>query len=170
MIKKLQELYTIGGKTADEIRAMNLHRRRKASIELMLRTEIEHHMNKEVEKKTGIPLTGTDEQKCEFATELLFRFDMTCCRLLERGVEFLPFDVSLDGFAQTFDDSPQLQAEVKGCFREWIHDPENQWSRLPNLKLLRAYFTFDIPNLPLGNFVKTQHVLLFSGGGVVPDH
>jgi hypothetical protein len=100
-------------------------------------------MNKEIEQKTGIPLTGSDAEKCEFATQLLFRFDMTCCKLLEKGVEYLPFDVSLDGFTETFDESPQLQAEVKGCFREWIQDPENKWVAEcsgPGIRLAMAHF------------------------------
>ena len=127
MIRKLQELYAMTGKTQEEIRAMNLHRRRKASIQDLLKNEVQFQMDKVIEKKTGVPLTGTEEQKRLWCCDLLFRFDMTCCKLLERGVEFLPVNVSIDGFTRTFEESPQLQREVKDCFEEWIMSADQSW-------------------------------------------
>jgi hypothetical protein len=143
MIGKLQELYQIAGKTEVEIRAMNLHRRRKASIQQLLATELEACMNKELEEKTGIPISGSAEQKKEWAVDLLYRFDVTACKLLEKGCEFLPVPVSIDGFANTFTESPQLESEVKSCFREWIEQDDAEWLRelsTPGTRLLMCHF------------------------------
>lgn len=141
LIGKIRELLAMNGHSEEEIRTMNLNRRRKNSLGQLLGEQLRIRMDKHVNDKLGIPDDQVGRDK--YCVDMLVRFDITLCKALERGVEFLDFGYSLDGFASQFEKSPALQAELRGCFDEWLSDPTNSWVRDfagPGTRLAMVHF------------------------------
>jgi len=125
LIAKIRELLLMNGHSEEEVRSMNLCRKRKNSLGQLLGEQLRIRMDKHVNEKLGIPEDKVGRDK--YCVDMLVRFDITLCKALEKGLGFLDFGYSLDGFANQFEKSPGLQAEMRGCFEEWLQDESNTW-------------------------------------------
>ena len=112
LIGKIDQLLRMNGHSEQEIRAMNLKRRRKNSLGQLLGEQLRIRMDSHVNEKLGIPKDQAGRDK--YCIDMLVRFDITLCKALERGVEFMNFGYSLNGFASEFEKSPALQTEMRG--------------------------------------------------------
>ena len=140
LITKVREIMRVSGKDEAEIKDLNLHRRRKNSLKRLLRSELDCAMNRDLEKKIGLPADPAKRE--EWVLNTLYRLDLTFCKMLEKGVDFLGSPVVIDGFSEEIENTPGLQEEIKGAFAEFLRDPDNEWIKeysSPGIRLVMAH-------------------------------
>jgi hypothetical protein len=144
LIKKLKDILIMNGKAPEEIRAMNLGRRRKNSITSMIGEEVRKRMESDIQQKMGIP--ESEEGKKEYAVDLLVRCDLTLSHTLEKGLDYFDTGFTMSGFTDELQ-NPNVQREMRSCFSEFVNDPENfemvqaycgPWTRLAMLHFYGA--------------------------------
>ena len=83
--RKIQESAEVYGNEA-EVKSMRLHRRRRASLDAILKEQIAKCVTQEAEKRMGIPPAEDQEGRMTYAVECLYSFDLCCCKLVEKCV------------------------------------------------------------------------------------
>jgi hypothetical protein len=144
LIKKLKDILIMNGKSPEDIRSMNLARRRKNSITTMIGEEVRKRMEADIQQKMGIP--DSEEGKKEYAVDLLVRCDLTLSHTLEKGLDYFDTGFTMSGFTDELQ-NPNVQREMRSCFSEFVNDPENfemvqaycgPWTRLAMLHFYGA--------------------------------
>ena len=126
LIEKIKESSKFVGNEA-EVKSMQLHRRRKNSLENILREQVARGIEQESEKDLGIP--ADHDGRVEYCVNLLYSFDLCICKALEKSLTWfdgIPFE--LENLAETIDGDPRIQTEIKGSFRDWIKESEQMQS------------------------------------------
>ena len=97
-----------------------------------------------MQKNLGIP--DNEEGKKQYAIDLLVRCDLTLSHTLEKGLDYLNTGYTMNGFTHELQ-NPAVQGEMRGCFEEFVNDPENfemvqaycgPWTRLAMLHFYGA--------------------------------
>jgi hypothetical protein len=134
----------MNGKAPEEIRALNLGRRRKNSITNMIGEEVKKRLESEIQQKMGIP--DSEEGKKEYAVDLLVRCDLTLSHTVEKTLDYFNTGFTMSGFTEELQ-NPNVQREMRSCFSEFVNDPENfemvqaycgPWTRLAMLHFYGA--------------------------------
>jgi hypothetical protein len=134
----------MNGKAPEEIRAMNLARRRKNSITNMIGEEVRKRLETDIQQKMGIP--DSEEGKKIYAVDLLVRCDLTLSHTVEKTLDYFDTGFTMGGFTEELQ-NPNVQREMRGCFEEFVNDPENfemvqaycgPWTRLAMLHFYGA--------------------------------
>ena len=130
LIQKIKEVCEHRGV---DIKNLNLARRRKASLKDILQvqfaeaaeTQVEHKVH---EKLNGILPEGMEARQ-KFAVDMMYRLDLTLCRVLEQGVSVTDtwHGLSAEGFAQSIEGNETLSQEIRDCWLEIVQEPENEW-------------------------------------------
>ncbi len=122
LIAKIQESCNVVGNHA-EVKSLQLHRRRKNSLEHILREQVAKAVEKQAEKDLGIP--EDTQGRLEYAIDMLYNFDICVCKALEKACDFIEMSpVEITGFAECIDGDPRIQKEIKQSFRDWIEESE----------------------------------------------
>jgi citrate lyase gamma subunit len=122
LIRKIKESCNVVGNHA-EIKSMQLHRRRKGSLECILREQVAQAVEKSAERDLGIP--EDQNGRLEYAIDMLYNFDICVCKALEKALDFVEMSpVEITGFAECVDQDPRIQKEIKQSFRDWINESE----------------------------------------------
>ena len=120
LIEKIKESSEVVGNQV-EIKGMRLHRRRRNSLENILREQVQMAVEQHAEKTCGIP--QENDQRLSYAVDMLYNFDMLVCKGLEKACEFtnlIPVEVT--GLSETIDNDPRIRNEVKRGFEDWIKE------------------------------------------------
>ena len=126
LIRKIQESCNVVGNHA-EVKSMQLHRRRKGSLECILREQVAKAVETTAERDLGIP--ADKDGRLEYAIDMLYNFDICVCKALEKALEFVEMSpVEITGFAECVDNDPRIQKEIKQSFRDWIEESEGMQS------------------------------------------
>ncbi len=107
----------------------NLGRRRKMSLENILKSQLAEAAEAEV---CGIPEEAAEHVRglsgnMKFAVSMAFRMDLTFCKIAESliGATDSYHGMSIQGFSETIETSPTMQSEIKECWEEILSDPAN---------------------------------------------
>ena len=142
LIQKIQETAEIVGNEAD-VKSMRLHRRRRNSLDTILKEQITKCVHQEAEKRMGIPPADDTEGRLAYAVEMLYNFDLCCCKLVERIVDYCDLGATCEGFSETIDKDPRIRSEIKRSFADWIKENDNmQWletAASPSTRLLLCH-------------------------------
>ena len=87
LIRKIQQAARVIGNEA-EVKQMRLHRRRRASLDGILREQIALAVSQEAEKRMGIPPESDTKGRLEYAVSCLYSFDLCVCKLVEKIVDY----------------------------------------------------------------------------------
>ena len=122
LIIKIQESANVVGNHS-EVKSLQLHRRRKNSLESILREQVARAVEAQSEKDLGIP--EDTEGRLNYAIDMLYSFDLCLCKALEKACEFVQASpVEITGFAKTIDSDPRIKHEIKQSFKDWISESE----------------------------------------------
>jgi hypothetical protein len=124
LINKINE---ISDRRGDDIKHLNLKRRRKKSLENILASKFAEAHTVHPELQKALP-EGT-EARTQFALDMLFRLDLTLCALMEKGVSATDgfHGLTCEGFARSIEENPTLTSEIKACWLEILSEPDNEW-------------------------------------------
>jgi hypothetical protein len=129
LISKIKEVCAVRGVDAKQY---NLHRRRKNSLQEIVRTQFaeaaEENCTPQVDPEIE-EMMGDSPRNITYAVQMMYRLDLTVCRLLEGTVDWTSqwHGMTAGGFAEGIDDNPHLSVEIKSCWEEILQDPENEW-------------------------------------------
>ena len=127
LIRKIQEISEVNGNQA-EVKKMRLHRRRRNSLDLILKEQFAKAVTSEAEKRMGIPPQEDTDGRLSYAVNALYRFDLCCCKLVEKAVEYLDMGATCEGLSATIDGDPRIRSEIKKSFRDWLIENNNmEW-------------------------------------------
>lgn len=142
LIRKIQESSEVCG-NQQEVKAMRLHRRRRKSLDGILREQIAKCVTQEAEKRMGIPPEGDVEGRMAYAVECLYSFDLCCCKLVEKIVDYCDFGATVEGLSETIDSDPRIKKEIKASFHDWILENDSmEWIKTaasPSTRLLLCH-------------------------------
>ena len=142
LILKIQESSKVFG-NEDEIKGMRLHRRRRNSLDHILREQIAKCVTSEAEKRMGIPPEKDTKGRLEYAVNCLYSFDLCCCKLVEKIVDYVDLGVTVEGLSETIDGDPRIRTEVKDAFRDFILENDSmEWIKSaasPSTRLLLCH-------------------------------
>ena len=124
LIRKIQEMSEISGNQT-EVKAMRLHRRRRNSLDLILREQFAKAVTNEAEKRMGIPPAEDTEGRLSYAVDALYRFDLCCCKLVEKAVDYMDVGATCEGLSEQIDRDPRIRSEIKKSFRDWLIENDN---------------------------------------------
>ena len=124
LIAKIQEMSEISGNQA-EVKKMRLHRRRRNSLDGILREQFAKAVTNEAEKRLGIPPEEDHEGRMTYAVNALYRFDLCCCKLIERAVDYCDLGATCEGLSATIDGDPRIRSEIKKSLRDWLIENDN---------------------------------------------
>ena len=130
LINEIRRQASIDG---SDVSKLNLNRRRKNSLKRILgercaqfaerqsRPQMDAHM------ESMMPEDLDEREK--FCVSLLYRFDLTCCKLLEHGVDYTRdyHGMTVEGFANSIDENEVLQEEIKSAWSDILANEENRW-------------------------------------------
>ena len=119
LIQKIQETAEICGNEA-EVKSMRLHRRRRNSLDNILREQFTKCVTQEAEKRMGIPPSDDEEGRISYAVNALYNFDLCVCKLIEKSVDYLDMGATCEGLSATIDGDPRIRKEIKKSFRDWL--------------------------------------------------
>ena len=120
LIEKIQQSAELLG-NQDEVKKMRLHRRRRKSLENILKDQIEKGVFREAEAANNIP--HEKEQRLDYAVDTLYNFDLMMCKAIEKGCEmFDVIPVEVNKLAETIDQDIRIKTEIKRGFRDWIEE------------------------------------------------
>ena len=117
----------------ENVKLLNLKRRRKRSLENILQTQLAEAAQKEMEPEVHPELEKVLPQgmqaKMKFGIDMAFRLDLTLCAILEKGVSFTDawHGLTADGYARSIEQNETLSSEIKTCWEEILSEPENEW-------------------------------------------
>jgi len=141
LIKKIKEV-SIKNNCGAEVKKMRLHRRRRASLDNILREQVDKMVTDHAEKQLGIPPTDQPDKRLDYAVDMCYKMDLCVMQLTEKIVNYLNVGVTLDGLTKTIDSSPEIKNEVKSCIKEFIVDNDFDWIKeysSPGTRLLLAH-------------------------------
>ena len=142
LIRKIQELGELSGTQAD-VKSMRLHRRRRNSLDLILREQFAKAVTNEAEKRMGIPPAEDTEGRMTYAVEALYRFDLCCCKLVEKAVDYMDVGATCEGLSEQIESDPRIRNEIKKSFRDWLIENNNmEWietAASPTTRLLLCH-------------------------------
>ena len=130
----IQQIRTICKERGLDSKPMNLHRRRKNSLQGILKEQFAEAVQKEMEpqmhpdlKNMGIPEDLNSREK--FAVDMAFRLDMTLCMMFERGVSATDkwHGMTCDGFSESLQGNEGVVGEIRAAWLEILQEEENQW-------------------------------------------
>jgi hypothetical protein len=132
LINKINE---ISDRRGDDIKHLNLKRRRKKSLENILASKFAEAAEQEMEQQHTIhpdvrnALPEGTEARTQFALDCVFRLDLTLCALMEKGVSATDgfHGLTCEGFAKSIEENPTLTSEIKACWLEILSEPDNEW-------------------------------------------
>jgi hypothetical protein len=129
----INEIKRQSAKSGDDVTTLNLGRRRKNSLKRILGERCAAFAEKQSRPQLPPQLENImpedlDERE-KFCISMLYRFDLTCCALLERGVEASEqyHGLTANGFAKSIDDNETLQHEIKSAWSDILANEENRW-------------------------------------------
>ena len=130
LIAKIQEVCDNRGV---DTKPLNLKRRRKNSLQGILQEQfveaVQAEMMPQVHQDLQPVLPEGMEARTKFCLDMAFRFDMTVCMLLERGVSASDswHGLTADGFVKSIESNPTLVSEIRSAWLEIIMEPDNEW-------------------------------------------
>jgi hypothetical protein len=139
LIRKIQESSSLLG-NQEEIKGMRLHRRRKNSLESILKEQIAKCVQKSAEQHLGIP--QNEDKRLEYAVKCLYKFDICVLKLVERVVNYCDFGVTVDDLAMTVDSDQNIKQEMHDALRDFIVEGEYSWVKeaaSPTTRLLLCH-------------------------------
>ena len=120
LIEKIKESGEVVGNQL-EIKKMRLHRRRRNSLEEILREQVARAVEQHAEKTCGIP--QEEDKRLIYAVDMLYNFDMLICKAVEKACEFTSLiPVEVTGLSETINGDPRIREEVKRGFEDWIKE------------------------------------------------
>ena len=108
---------------------MNLGRRRKNSLQDIIQTQFAEAAETVVgDEEIPEGFEGAPKNMA-YAVQMLYRMDLTLCRLLEGSVDWTSgyHGMTASGFTQGIETNDRLSDEIKSCWQELLEDPENEW-------------------------------------------
>jgi hypothetical protein len=131
----IQKINEISDRRGDDIKHLNLKRRRKKSLENILASKFAEAAEHEMEQQHTVhpdlqeALPEGTEARTQFALDMVFRLDLTLCALMEKGVSATDgfHGLTCDGFARSIEENPTLTSEIKACWLEILSEPDNEW-------------------------------------------
>ena len=142
LIRKIQETAEIAGNEA-EVKAMRLHRRRRNSLDNILKEQFTKCVTQEAEKRMGIPPAEDHEGRISYAVDMLYNFDLCVCKLVEKAVDYLDIGATCEGLAATIDGDPRIRTELKKSFHSWLLENDGlKWAEsyaTPGTKILLCH-------------------------------
>jgi hypothetical protein len=134
----------------EDVRKMRLHRKRKNSLERILKEKIGLLVTTQAEKQAGIP-QGKPE-RIEFCVRILYKFDLSCMLIVEKAVSWLNTGYEMKDLARTIDSDPDCRQELQSALRDFISESEYcdviQEYASPGVRILLAHM------YPLVNCLK----------------
>jgi len=130
LIKEIKRQYSVSG---DDVKSLNLGRRRKNSLKRILGERCARFAEKQ--SRPQMPREIEDmmpqdlDEREKFCVSMLYRFDLCCCALVEHGCEYTEkyHGLSARGFAQSIDENETLQEEIKSAWSDVLANEENRW-------------------------------------------
>ena len=120
LIEKIKESSDVVGNQV-EIKKMRLHRRRRNSLERILREQVDKAIEKDAEQNIGIP--QEHDARVSYAVNTLYSFDLLLCKGIEKACQFTNIiPVEIDSLAETIDNDPRIKNEIKQGFEDWIKE------------------------------------------------
>jgi hypothetical protein len=134
----------------EDVRKMRLHRKRKNSLERILKEKIGLLVTTKAEEHAGIP-QGKPE-RIEFCVKILYKFDLSCMLIVEKAVSWLNTGYEIKDLARTIDSDPDCRQELQSALRDFISESEYcdviQEYASPGVRILLAHM------YPLVNCLK----------------
>jgi hypothetical protein len=132
LIEKITEICE---RRQENPKLLNLKRRRKRSLENILKVQFAEAAQKEMDESHNVhpelekALPPGMEARVKFGVDMAFRLDLTICALLEKGVAWTDswHGMCANGFAQSIEQNETLSSEIKACWEEILNEPENDW-------------------------------------------
>ena len=107
----------------------NLGRRRKNSLENILKAQLAEAAEEQINQ---VPEEAKEQVRglsgnMKFAVGMAYRLDLTLCKVAESLVSATDkyHGMTVGGFCETIEGSPNMQSEIKECWEEILSDPEN---------------------------------------------
>jgi hypothetical protein len=120
LIEKIKESSDVVGNQV-EIKKMRLHRRRRNSLERILREQVDRAVEMQAEENVGIP--QEHDARLSYAVNTLYSFDLLLCKGIEKACQFTNMiPVEIDSLAETIDSDPRIKNEIKQGFEDWIKE------------------------------------------------
>jgi hypothetical protein len=124
LIKKIKQSAVVVGNEPD-IKGMRLHRRRRNSLDAILREQVAKAVQTQAEQSLGIP--QEHDKRLEYAVNMLYRFDICVLKIVEKVVDYANFGMTVDGLAKTVDHDSEMKAELKDALKDFIEEGEYDW-------------------------------------------
>ena len=124
LIRKIKQSAEVLGNDA-EVKSMRLHRRRRNSLDGILREQVARVVQTEAEKNLGIP--QEEDKRREYAIQCLYKFDICAMKIVEKVVEYCNMGVTVDGLAQTIDTDSCMKEELKSALGDFIDEGDYDW-------------------------------------------
>ena len=130
----IQQIRTVCRERGIDSKPMNLHRRRKNSLQNILKEQFAEAVQSEMEpqlhpdlQKMGIPEDLNSREK--FAVDMAFRLDMTLVMMFERGVSATDkwHGMTCDGFSESLQANEGVVSEIRAAWLEILQEEDNQW-------------------------------------------
>ena len=126
----IDQIKKVAGSRGEDVKKLNLGRRRKNSLQGILKEQLQEAVRSEMEPDIApeVAQLGLDNNQ-EFVVNMCFRFDLTMCKLLERGIDGTSgwHGLTCDGFSESIEENECLSSEIRSCWAEIISEPENAW-------------------------------------------
>ena len=120
LIAKIQESSEFLHNEA-EIKQLRLHRRRRNSLEKILRSQVDRAVLSQAEREIGIP--EEHEARVSYAVDMLYNFDLMICKAIEKGCELVNIiPIEIKNLSETIDGDPRIKGEIKKGFSDWIKE------------------------------------------------
>ena len=120
LIAKIQESAEFL-KNEPEIKQLRLHRRRRNSLEKILRSQVDRAVLAQAEREIGIP--EEHEARVSYAVDMLYNFDLMICKAIEKGCELVNIiPIEVKNLSETIDNDPRIKGEIKKGFSDWIKE------------------------------------------------
>ena len=119
LIRKIKQSSEALG-NQDEVKAMRLHRRRRNSLDGILREQVAKVVQKHAEKAIGIPQDS--DKRLAYAVDMCYRLDLCFLKIIERVVDYCNVGVTVSGLAETIDQDANLKGELKDALKDFIEE------------------------------------------------
>jgi len=120
LIDKIKESAEVVG-NQEEVKSMRLHRRRRKSLENILKEQVDTAINSHAEQIHGIP--QEEEARVSYAVDMLYSFDLMVCKGIEKACEFVDMcPIECCQLSETIDGDPRIKNEIKKGFEDWIRE------------------------------------------------
>jgi hypothetical protein len=139
LIKKIKQTSEHLGNQI-EVKSMRLHRRRRNSLQDILKEQVARVVQTQAEKQLGIP--QEHDKRLEYAVSCLYKFDICVMKIAERVVDYCNFGMTIDGLAKTIDSDKDIKCEMKEALKDFIEEGEYDWVKeaaSPTTRLLLCH-------------------------------